>query len=118
MTRIPWSTRRSDRSCGRGYDREKSGGASWLVLEVSPAREEHRHAVLVGRLDHHRVAQRAARLDDRSDAGSGGDLDAVGEREVRVGCHDGEARILTGLADSDLDRDHARELTRPDAHAR
>src|SRR5688500_5911096 len=85
--------------------------SSALVLEVPPTREQHRHAVLVRGLDHHRVAQRATGLDDRGHSGPGSDLDAIREREVRVGGHDREARVLPRLADGDLNRDHARQLT-------
>src|SRR5687767_3185803 len=96
----------------------KSGGAASLVLEVSPAGEQHRHAVLVRGLDHHRVTQRATGLDDRGHSGAGSDLDAIRERKVRVRCHDREARVLPRFADGDLDGDHARQLTWSDADAR
>ena len=52
--------------------------------EVAPAGEDHGHVVPVGDLDGHLVAHRAAGLDDRRDAAFGGELDGVGEREVRV----------------------------------
>src|SRR5207237_7453981 len=80
---------------------------SWLdrgsVLEVTPAREEHRHVVLVRRIDHHRVAERPARLDDRGHARPSRDFDAVWEREIRVRRHDREPGVLAGLAHRRLD---------------
>src|SRR5688500_10485473 len=57
------------------------------VLEVAAAGEDHRHMVAVGDLDGHLVADAAAGLDDRRDAGLCRDLDAVREGEVRVGRH-------------------------------
>ena len=87
------------------------------MLEVAPSGEEHRHAVAIGRVDHHLIAHRPARLDDGGHAGPGRDLDAVREREVRIRRHDREPRVLAGLAHGDLHRDHARQLSRSDADA-
>ena len=56
-----------------------------LVPEVAHAGEQHREAVLVGRGDDLLVAHRAARLDDRDRARLGEHVDAVAEREERVG---------------------------------
>src|SRR5690606_23731840 len=53
------------------------------VAEVTHAGEHHGDAVLVGRGDHLGVAHRAARLDHRLDAGGGGGVNAVAEREER-----------------------------------
>src|SRR3954470_11269250 len=43
--------------------------AATSVAEVAHPREDHREVVPVGDLDRHLVADRAARLDDRGDAG-------------------------------------------------
>ena len=56
--------------------------------EVALAGEDHRHAVLVGGGDRPRVAHRAARLDHGGDARLRGLVDAVAEREERVGRED------------------------------
>src|SRR5437016_4744905 len=101
---FPANSRRPSLVPQRGQKRERSAR---LVLEMTAAGEQHRHAVLVRRVDHHRVAERATGLDDRGDAGPCRDLDAVGEREVRVGCHDRKPRVLPRLPYRDLDRDNA-----------
>ena len=51
---------------------------------MPPAREHHRHAVLVGGGDDLRVAHRAAGLHDGGRAGRGHGVEAVAEREERV----------------------------------
>ena len=70
------------------------------------AGEHHREAVLVGRGDHLVVAHAAAGLDDRRRAGLRDDVDAVAEREERIGrdhrAGEREARVLR------LDRRDAR----------
>jgi hypothetical protein len=75
------------------------------VAEVAPSREDHRHVVPVGDLDRHLVADRAAGLDDRRDAGLGRDLDSVREREVGVAGHDREPRPVAGPPQGDFDGD-------------
>src|SRR2546422_11714955 len=55
------------------------------VPEVAQTGEEHRHAVLVGGGDHVLVAHGAARLDHGAHARLGHDVEAVAEREERVG---------------------------------
>src|SRR5262249_15214721 len=59
-------------------------GLTGSVPEVPHAREEHRDAVPVARLDALLVLRRAARLDDRGDSGRGRRVDVVREREERV----------------------------------
>src|SRR5687768_11783463 len=86
-----------------------------LVLEVTPAGEDHRHVVTVGDLDRHLVPDAASGLDDGGHAGLGGDLDAVREREVGVAGHDRQRRSFAGLAQRNLDADDARRLA--GAHA-
>src|SRR5438105_10337914 len=71
---FPPNSRRRSFVPQRGQKRERSAR---LVLEMTAAGEEHRHAVLVRGVDHHRVAQRAAGLDDRGHTRARGDLDAV-----------------------------------------
>ena len=56
------------------------------------AGEHHRQAALVGGGDHFRVAHRSARLHDRGRAGVGDRVEAVAEREERVGRGDGSLR--------------------------
>ena len=56
------------------------------------AGEHHREPALVGRRDHFRVAHAAARLDHRRGAVVGDDVEAVAEREERVGRHRRAAR--------------------------
>src|SRR5690606_1447170 len=57
------------------------------VAEMANAGQHHRDTVLVRRADDFLVADRPARLDHRADAEGGGDVDAVPEREERVGRH-------------------------------
>ena len=59
-----------------------------LVPEVAHAGEDHRHAGLVGGVDHRLVVHRAAGLDDRRGAGFDRRQHTVGEREERVGRND------------------------------
>jgi hypothetical protein len=116
----------------RAPERSSGGPAAWTVLvaiaaalligggmalvarrraasvpEMPTVREHHRDAGGVGGLDDLVVALGTAGLDDRGDARARGDLDAVGEWEVRVRRHDREARVLAGLANGDLDRHDA-----------
>src|SRR5687768_7027009 len=86
-----------------------------LVLEMATAGEDHRHVVTVGDLDRHLVTDAASGLDDGSHARLGGDLDAVREGEVGVGCHDRERRPFARLAQCNLDAHHPRGLS--GAHA-
>ena len=58
------------------------------MAEVALAGEDHGDAVLVGGGDHLGVADAAAGLDDGRDAGGGGGVEAVAEREEGVaGAH-------------------------------
>ena len=52
---------------------------------MPPSGEHHRQAVLVGGGDDFRVANRAAGLHHRGRAGGGDRVEAVAEREERVG---------------------------------
>ena len=54
------------------------------MAEVALAGEHHGDAVLVGGGDHLVVADAAAGLDDRRDAGRGGGIEAITEREEGV----------------------------------
>ena len=56
--------------------------------EVADAGEHHRDAALVGGGDHFVVAHAAAGLDHRDGAVVGDDVEAVAEREERVGRDD------------------------------
>ena len=51
----------------------------------------------IGRLDDFRVPNGAARLDDGGDAGSGGEVDAVAEREEAVRRQHGAGRVVARL---------------------
>ena len=93
--RPPRPRRSRRRSCGCGCSRAQPargfvGTATRLcaglqsVAEVALAGEDHRDAVLVGGGDDLVVADRAARLDHRRDAGRGGRVEAVAEREEGV----------------------------------
>ena len=66
-----------------------------LMLEMPPAGEDHRDAVLVAGRDDFVVADAAARLNDRGNARRGGLVDRVGEREKGIG---GEDRTRGPLA--------------------
>src|SRR5580765_8583538 len=72
--------------------------------EVSFAGEDHREPELVGLLDDGFVAHRAARLDDRGDAGRRRRLDAVFEGIERVA----RARAAAGASGCLLRRDFSR----------
>jgi len=91
------------------------------MLEMSGAGEDHRDAELVGGVDRELVVHRAAGLDDRLDAVLRGHLDAVGEGEEGVACHDGRAGFGDGAVEAGEasvgDSLGAREglLGRPDA---
>jgi len=61
------------------------------------------------------VADRAARLDDCADAGSGRHPDTIVKGEKGIGCHHGAGRVFASQLDSDLDRGDAVELPGPDA---
>src|SRR6266567_1438301 len=82
------------------------------------AREDHRHAVSIGDADQLRVATRAARLNDRGDAGIGGTLDRVGEREKAIRGKDRPRGTLTSLAQRKVDRILATRLTGAEADQR
>src|SRR5688500_2234076 len=77
------------------------------VLEVTPAGEDHGHVMAVGDLDGQLVADAAAGLDDGCHTRLRGNLDPIREGEVGVGSHDRQRRPLAGLAQRDLDADHA-----------
>ena len=62
-----------------------SPGFAALVPEMPRPGEDHRQAVLVAGGDHLGVAARAAGLDDGRDAGRGGAVDRIVEREEGVG---------------------------------
>src|ERR1700719_2737150 len=89
-----------------------------LVAEVAAAGEDHREVVAVGDLDRHLVANRAARLDDRTDPGARREGDPIGEREVRVAGHHRHPGPIAGPAQGYLDRYLAARLGGPDAHRR
>src|SRR5689334_4666103 len=78
------------------------------VPEMAHAGEDHRHAVLVRGGDHFVVAPAATGLHDRLDAVFRGGIDAVAEREERIGCHgaavDDQAFVLR------LERRHVRRV--------
>src|SRR5687767_5986458 len=99
----PASGSRGGRRAGRGT----SGGAtravevwpeggwfttaprSGLMAELALSGDDHRNAALVRGLDHLAIAHRAAGLDDRTNACIGRLVDAVAEREERIGSEHG-----------------------------
>src|SRR5882672_5249156 len=94
-------------------------GRWWTsVAEVALAGEDHRQMMTIRDLDRHLVPDRAAGLDDRGDAGPGGELDPIGEREVGVAGHDRGLGPVAGAADGDLDRHLAARLGRADPDRR
>src|SRR5438105_14176063 len=86
------------------YELRRSQGRRTSMPEMAHAGEHHGYAVVVGGLDYFFVADRAAGLDHRSDAGLDAGQHAVGEREERVGSDDralgqgfGELRVSRGV---------------------
>src|SRR5439155_10926318 len=88
------------------------------VAEVALAGEDHRQMVTIGDLDRHLVPDRSAGLDDRRYTRLGGELDAIGKREVGVARHDSGLRPVAGPAHRDLDRYLAAGLGRADPDGR
>ena len=78
--------------------------AARLVTEMTYAGEHHREAALVGGGDHLVVAHAAARLDHRRGAGVGDDVEAVAEREERVGRDDRAGEREAGVLRLDARR--------------
>src|SRR5215211_8403475 len=88
------------------------------VAEVAAVREDHNCAGGTHGADHLVVAARAARLDDRRDAGVERELRAVREGEERVGREDGAGELVAAVArlvERQLDRVDPALLTRADA---
>src|SRR5687767_15804436 len=71
-------------------------GRSDLVPELPLAGKHHGDVVLIGGSDHVCVANRSPRLDDRRYSGVGSLIDAVAEREERVGAKHCAAGVVTG----------------------
>ncbi len=69
---------------GRGLPNQRTRPTRWVQRKKCLAREVHRHARRLGRLDRLVVAHRPARLDDRAHARSDQDARSVGEWEERV----------------------------------
>ena len=65
--------------------RERGLGRRRSVSEMAHPREDHRSPRPVGSGDDLRVAQRAARLDERADPGRQAGLDSIRKREVGIG---------------------------------
>src|SRR5699024_8264177 len=89
--------------------------------EMTHRREYHRHTVLVGGGDDFGVTHAATRLDHGGDADGGRVVDAVAEREERVGCHDCTLHLQPGVLrfdGGDAGRIDATHLTgaHPDCH--
>src|SRR5512132_1508421 len=68
----------------RGHAQEPSRTGS-LVAEMSHPREDHRHIMIVHRLDDFLITNRPARLDDRRNPGLRGGIDPVPEGKKRIG---------------------------------
>ena len=78
-------------------------------------RQYHGHSVFIGGLYDLFVFDRTARLDDRSDADFGQDIDPVPEREKAVGCRDGTFERFAGVEGAYLCRLDSACLTDADA---
>src|SRR5208283_4105411 len=88
-----------------------------LMTEMPHASHDHRHAMLVGRRYHLRIPPGSSRMDHRADTVGGRDIDAVAEREERVGGEHGAAHLelLVGcLEGRDARRVDAAHLPGPD----
>lgn len=92
--------------------------AAGINAEMPNTGKYHRNAVFVGGGNHFGIAHRTAGLDHRLDAGFGGGVDAVAEREKRITGHHrsghDQARI-GGFDAGDARRIHAAHLA--GAHA-
>src|SRR5690242_2084863 len=85
-----------------------------LVVEVPYAGEVQRDTRGLGGRDDQMVADRAARFGDGAHPGLGQDLEAVGEREVRVAGGDRARGPVTGPLHRQAGRIHPVDLTHPD----
>src|SRR5438094_7803580 len=83
------------------------------MAKVTPAGDDHGHAVLLGRGDDLLVPDGAAGLDHRGNAGLRSAVDAVPEREERVRRHGRPACSLPRVASGDLHRGHPVHLPGP-----
>src|SRR5207248_727017 len=97
------------------------GARRALVPEVAAAGEDHRPAGAPHRFGHPGIAPRAARLDDRRDAGLERRLRAVGERKERVRREHRAGyvmAVLSRLVEGELDGVDAARLTAPEPDRR
>src|SRR4051812_19430968 len=67
----------------------ESLGAAHLMAEVTHAGEDHGNSMLIRRGNDFGILLRTTRLDDRADSIFRSDVEAVAEREERIGGHDG-----------------------------
>src|SRR6478735_2010122 len=88
------------------------------VEEMARSREVHGDARLLSGLDDELVAHRSTRLHDRADARLGEHLEAVGEREERVGRADRTGRALARTRDRELGRVDPVDLAHADTDGR
>src|SRR5688572_30018741 len=103
---------------GEARERSERGGLNPppSVPEVPEAGEDHREAEAIGGGDDVGVLHAATRLRDGGDAMLGGRLDAVREREERIGREHAAGGLIPCLLTCNLHRNHARHLACADAH--
>src|SRR5439155_11880315 len=82
------------------------------MLKVSAAGEDHGHPLFVGGGDHFRVVARTTRLDRGEDAGFGGLVDAVTEREEGIAGDDSASATVSRFLRGDLRRVEPAHLAR------
>src|SRR5690554_2740803 len=90
-----------------------------LMTEVANARKYHRHIMLVGCLNDFIIADRATRLNHTANAIFRGVINAITEREKRIGCHYralGNKTCLLGFYRSDTCRIYTAHLACANTH--
>src|ERR671919_811690 len=107
----PWAARGTNAAMPGVPPARKSRGS---VPEVPGAGQDHGHAVLIGRLEDLLIPDRPTWVDHGPDAGRGGPVDAVPEREEGVRGHHRARSPGPGLAAGDVDRVHPAHLACPD----
>src|ERR1043166_2122195 len=89
-----------------------------LMPEMTPPREHHRDAALIGCREPFLIPHRASRLHDRGRTRIGDRIETVAERKERVGGNDGSPERITadrlGLHPRNLCRIDAAHLARAD----
>ncbi len=84
--------------------------------EVAHAGEIQTHPGLLSGVDHHGIPDGTAGLGDDPHSGLGKDLQAIGEREVRVARRDSAGRTVTGPGHRQFGRVHSVDLPHANAN--